>query len=80
MTQPEKAAKRGGFLTTHWTVARGAGDPDSLGYRAALATLTATCSPWARARLRTESTSRTEGASTKRHLRPTTRNRECTGA
>lgn len=39
MTEPEKAAKGGRFLTTHWTVVRDAGDPDSPGYRAALATL-----------------------------------------
>lgn len=44
MTGPNKDAKdgvhRGGrFLTTHWTVVRDAGDPDSPGYRAALATL-----------------------------------------
>ncbi len=31
--------KDGRFLTTHWTVVRDAGDPDSPGYRAALATL-----------------------------------------
>lgn len=44
MTGPDKGAKggvhKGGrFLTTHWTVVRDAGDPDSPGYRAALATL-----------------------------------------
>lgn len=44
MTGPDKCAKdgvhRGGrFLTTHWTVVRDAGDPDSPGYRAARATL-----------------------------------------
>ena len=44
MTGPNKDAKDGGhkggrFLTTHWTVVRDAGDPDSPGYRAALATL-----------------------------------------
>ena len=31
--------KGGRFRTTHWTVVREAGDPDSPGYRAALATL-----------------------------------------
>ena len=41
MTGPDKGAKggvhKGGrFLTTHWTVVRDAGDPDSPGYRAAL--------------------------------------------
>lgn len=44
MTAPDKGVKggvnKGGrFLTTHWTVVRDAGDPDSPGYRAALATL-----------------------------------------
>ncbi len=44
MTGPDEGAKdsalKGGrFLTTHWTVVRDAGDPDSPGYRAALATL-----------------------------------------
>lgn len=44
MTDPDKGAqggvnKGGRFLTTHWTVVRDAGDPDSPGYRAALATL-----------------------------------------
>jgi RNA polymerase sigma-70 factor (ECF subfamily) len=44
MTDPDKEAqggvnKGGRFLTTHWTVVRDAGDPDSPGYRAALATL-----------------------------------------
>ena len=44
MTGPDKGAKggvhKGGrFLTTHWTVVRDAGDPDSPGYRVALATL-----------------------------------------
>lgn len=39
MIEPEKAAKAGRFLTTHWTVVRDAGDPDSPGYRAALAML-----------------------------------------
>jgi DNA-directed RNA polymerase specialized sigma24 family protein len=44
MTCPDKGAKDGGhqggrFLTTHWTMVRDAGDPDSPGYRAALATL-----------------------------------------
>ncbi len=44
MTGPDKGVKggvqKGGrFLTTHWTVVRDAGDPDSPGYRAALATL-----------------------------------------
>jgi len=36
MTGPGKGGR---FLTTHWTVVRDAGDPDSPGYRAALATL-----------------------------------------
>lgn len=44
MTGPDKGAigdvhKGGRFLTTHWTVVRDAGDPDSPGYRTALATL-----------------------------------------
>lgn len=44
MNGPDKRAeggvhKDGRFLTTHWTVVRDAGDPDSPGYRAALATL-----------------------------------------
>ena len=44
MTGSDKGAKggvhKGGrFLTTHWTVVRDAGDPNSPGYRAALATL-----------------------------------------
>ena len=44
MTDPEEGAIGGGqkggrFLTTHWTVVRDAGDPDSPDYRAALATL-----------------------------------------
>lgn len=44
MSDPDKSTKHGlhkggRFLTTHWTVVRDAGDPDSPAYREALATL-----------------------------------------